>query len=84
MVDANRGEAQGNLLLLPYRDRQLVAVMPQIESESTVERLEIPLSTYFVGNSLNPLSVFTKEYWVDYPKRMNSDLAPFLISPVRQ
>ncbi len=71
MTDADKGKAQGNLLSLPYRDRQLVAVMPQRESESTIERLEIPLSAYFVGNSLNPFSVFTKDYWVDYPKRMN-------------
>lgn len=71
MADADKGEVQGNLLALPYRDRQLVAVMPKRESESTIEQQEIPLSAYFVGNSLNPLSVFTKDYWVDVPKRMN-------------
>lgn len=44
MADAYKGD----LLSLPYRDRQLVAVMPKQVGESTIERVEIRLSDYFL------------------------------------
>jgi hypothetical protein len=44
--------------------------MPKQVDESTIERVEIQLSDYFL-KPLNPLKMNTKEYWDEYRKRLN-------------
>lgn len=67
MVDSDKRDSQIDLLSLPYRDRQLIAVVQQ--GESAIEQVEIKLDDYIgIGayrRNLNPKNWLRKDYWTD-------------------
>lgn len=67
-----------DLLSLPYRDRQLIAVVLQLDAPSNVEEVEIQLRDYI--NVRNVENLFKKSYWTD---TKNWGLTGYLVDKAR-
>lgn len=75
--------ASTDLLSLPYRDRQLIGVVRNIED--TIKPVEIRIGDYYSTNtylnSLNPKVWFTKKYWTN---TKNYGLVGYLIDKAKE
>ncbi len=82
MAPADKKYPEIDLLSLPYRDRQLIAVVQQ--GESPIEHVEIKLGDYYsiraFRRGMNPKAWFTKDYWTD---TRNWGLSGYFIDKVR-
>lgn len=73
-----------DLLSLPYRDRQLIAVVPQLGAPSDVEEVEIRLGDYMSAErylgAYNVKNWFKKSHWTD---TKNWGLTGYLVDKAR-